>query len=130
MASLRYRRGNWYARVRRYDRNHKRHEKEVPLRTASKTEADARFRQVVRVEPEIKNGIILDVYQYFPWLNVRGVSRIVGRVLGNTSKEWLKLRKADGLANTTINRNRDSLNTIIGVLGELINLDQIDSKAR
>ena len=129
MASLRYRKGNWYARVRRYDRNHKRHEKEVPLRTASKTEADARFRQVVRVEPEIKNGIILDVYQYFPWLNVKGVSRIVGRVLGNTSKEWLKLRKADGLANTTINRNRDSLNTIIGILGELINLDQIDSKA-
>ena len=57
MASLRERNGNWYARVRRYDRNHKRHEKEVPLRTASKTEADARFREVVRVEPEIKNTV-------------------------------------------------------------------------
>ena len=52
MASLKNRRGNWYARVLWYEEQKKK-EKQIPLRTESKVTARERLSSVNQVEDEI-----------------------------------------------------------------------------
>ena len=66
MASLRKRRGQWYARVLWYkDGAPKQTEKGVPLRTSSKVTARERIAEVNKVEDDIKQGMEFS----FPWLS-------------------------------------------------------------
>ena len=52
MASLKNRRGMWYARVQWYEEN-QRKEKQIPLKTESKVTARQRLTMVNQVEDEI-----------------------------------------------------------------------------
>ena len=52
MATLKKRRNVWYARVRWYDNNNIRHEKQVPLRTMSKVTARKRLSMVDKEESD------------------------------------------------------------------------------
>ena len=45
--------------------------------------------------------------------------------LENAVEQWLKLRKSQGIARSTIERNQQSMNTIMLVLGESIRLKSI-----
>ena len=56
MASLKPRRGSWYARVLWYEEQKKK-EKQVPLRTSSKVTAHERIAEVNKVENDIKKGM-------------------------------------------------------------------------
>jgi len=56
MASLKNRRGSWYARVRCY-KNGTEKEVQVPLRTSSKVTARERIAEVNKVEKDIKQGM-------------------------------------------------------------------------
>ena len=56
MASLKNRRGTWYARVLWYEEQKKK-EKQIPLRTESKVTARQRLTMVIQVEDEIKKQI-------------------------------------------------------------------------
>ena len=55
----------WYARVRWYNDNNHEVEKQIPLRTKSKTTARQRLAEVDKDEKYIKAGLEFD----FPWLN-------------------------------------------------------------
>ena len=57
MATLKKRRGSWYARVLWYDNHGRKKEKQVPLRTKSKVTARERLGTVNKDELDIKDGI-------------------------------------------------------------------------
>ena len=57
MATLKKRRGSWYARVLWYNSTGRKKEKQVPLRTKSKVTARERLVTVNRLESDIKDGI-------------------------------------------------------------------------
>ena len=57
MATLKKRRGNWYARVQWRNTNYKMRETQIPLRTESKVIAISRLSMVNKVETDIKKGI-------------------------------------------------------------------------
>ena len=64
MASLRKRRGTWYARVQWWI-GQKRKELNIPLRTKKKIVARERISEVERVEEHIKQGNQFS----FPWMH-------------------------------------------------------------
>ena len=57
MASLRPRRGKYVARIRWYNEDGKRVEKNVPLRTRKRVDAIERFAEVEKVAYEIQNKL-------------------------------------------------------------------------
>ena len=66
MATLRNRRGLWYARVKWYVKGIKyQKEKLIPLKTESKVIARERLRIVNKVESDIKEGMEFT----FPWIS-------------------------------------------------------------
>ena len=56
MASLRLRRGKYVARIRWYNEDGKRVEKNVPLRTRKRVDAIEKIAEVEKVESDIKRG--------------------------------------------------------------------------
>ena len=90
MANLIKRKRQWVARISIYD-GIKQHFKAIPLRTESKIEARVRFKEVERLESDIKNGIYYD----FAWLKKDGGSTSVIRLsISDAIDEWLQVRKA------------------------------------
>ena len=70
MASLKNRRGVWYARVLWYEKNAKRQtEEQVPLRTKSKVTARERIAMVDQVQTEIIELHSKGEKYSFPWMN-------------------------------------------------------------
>lgn len=129
MASLIKRRGKWYSRVLWYDNTGKRKEKQIPLRTKSKVEARSRLSQVERHQKEI-----IELYgKYenynFPWMNDDGVLKIECFTFEKAVNEWIGLRKSQGMADTTIDRNKHSMNSIMDVLGRNIRLSDLTTKS-
>jgi len=57
MATLKPRKGNWYARVQWRNTNYKMRETQIPLRIESKVIAISRLSMVNKVETDIKKGI-------------------------------------------------------------------------
>jgi len=129
MATLKKRRGKWYARVLWYENTGIRREKQVPLRTESKVEARSRLSQVEKHRNEIvelsRNG---ENYN-FPWMNDDGILKIDVFTFQDAIDEWLGLRKSQGIAESTINRNRCSMNTFTDILGRNIRLSEITTKS-
>ena len=129
MASLINRRGKWYARVLWYENTGIRKEKQVPLRTKSKVEARIRLSQVEKHRNEIvelsRNG---ENYN-FPWMNDDGILKIDVFTFQDAIDEWIGLRKSQGIADSTINRNRCSMNTFTDILGQNIRLSDITTKS-
>ena len=124
MASLKNRRGNWYARVLWYEEQKKK-EKQIPLRTESKVTARERLSRVNQVEDEIIELHYKGEKYSFPWMNQDGKRKVVYLTLEDAVEKWLKLRKAQGLADSTLERNRGSMDSIMYVLGRSKRLKSI-----
>jgi len=126
MASLLKRRDKWVARVK-WQEEHKKHRsiKEVPLMTKSKVTARERISMVNRVEDEIVELHYKGEKYSFPWMNNEGKRKIVYLTLEDAVEKWLKLRKAQGLADSTLERNRGSMDSIMSVLGKSKRLKSI-----
>ena len=126
MASLLKRRDKWVARVK-WQEEHKKHRsiKEVPLMTKSKVTARERISMVNQVEDEIVELHYKGEKYSFPWMNNEGKRRIVYLTLEDAVEKWLKLRKAQGLADSTLERNRGSMDSIMSVLGRSKRLKSI-----
>ena len=124
MATLRNFRGKWYARSRWSDNGNK-PEKLTPLRTSSKVTARERLTMVNQVEDEIIELHYKGEKYSFPWMNEDGKRKIEYLTLEDAVEKWFKLRKAQGIAESTLERNRHSMNTIMSVLGKSIRLKSI-----
>ena len=130
MASLKNRRGSWYARVRwETPNNNGRPEKQIPLRTTSKVTARERLIMVNQVQDEIIELHNKGEKYNFPWMNKDGKRKIQYLTLKDAVTVWLKLRKSQGIADSTLDRNRQSMNTIMNVLGKSIRLTAITTKS-
>jgi len=127
MASLKPRRGVWYARVRWVDNG--RREKQIPLRTESKVTARERLTMVNQVEDEIIELHRKGEKYTFPWMNEDGKRKVEYLTLEGAVEIWLKLRKSQGIASSTIERNRQSMNTIMPELGKSIRLSSVTTKS-
>ena len=128
MASLKKRRGVWYARVQWWIDNFRK-EKQIPLQTKSKVTASERLSLVKKVEQEIIELYYKDEKYNFPWMNDDGKRKIEYLTLEGAIETWLKLRKSQGIASSTIERNRQSMNTIMSVLGKSIRLSSVITKS-
>jgi len=130
MASLKPRRGIWYARVLWYEEDATRQtEKQVPLRTKSKVTARERLTMVNQVEDEIIELHSKGEKYTFPWMNDDGKIKVEYLTLEGAVEIWLKLRKSQGIASSTIERNRQSMNTIMSELGKSIRLSSVTTKS-
>ena len=77
MASLKNRRGVWYARVQWYqDGSTVQTERQVPLRTKSKVTARERLSSVNQVEDEIIELHYKGEKYSFPWMNEDGKRKV------------------------------------------------------
>ena len=88
MATLKPRRGTWYARVLWYEEQKKK-EKQVPLRTKSKVTARERLAEVNKVDDDIKQGMEFS----FPWLNDDGRTKVIRFTLENAVNKWIARKK-------------------------------------
>ena len=114
MATLKKRRGYWYARVLWYKNNQSRQtEKQVPLRTQSKVTARERLAVVNKVEDDIKSGINF----IFPWLGESPSTSVKRFTLNDAVELWLSNRKSSGIRSSTIKRNWYSMKSLMSVIG-------------
>ena len=102
MASLRQRRGKWYSRVLWYNSTGKQKEKQIPLRTKSKTTAHKRNSIVEKYEEDIKDGLNFD----YPWIKDGGKTTIKERSIGETLEEYYAVRNIEGIRKSTIDRTQ------------------------
>ena len=87
MATLIPRRGKWFARVRWHE-NGKQQEKQVSLRTESRTVALERLYEVNKVQSDIKSGLKYD----FPWLSNVSRTKVKHFTLKNAADQWMEER--------------------------------------
>ena len=104
MATLLKRREKWYARVIWFPISGRK-ERQIPLRTESKVTARQRLTMVNQVEDEIKELHSRGEKYNFPWMNEDGKRKVEYLTLEDAVEQWLKLRKSQGIASSTIERN-------------------------
>ena len=102
MATLKIRRGKWYSRVLWYSSTGKQKEKQIPLRTKSKTTAHKRNSIVEKYEEDIKDGLNFD----YPWIKDGGKTTIKERSIGETLEEYYAVRNIEGIRKSTIDRTQ------------------------
>jgi len=127
MASLRKMRGKWYARVR-IQCGHSWGEKSIALRTESKVIARKRLAKVETYEEDIKSGIDFT----FSWLNDQGKTAVKHLAVADAGNQFIETRRADGLQESTLKRNTNSLRALMEIIDESypverINIDTIES---
>jgi site-specific recombinase XerD len=124
MASLRKRRGTWYARVQWYEKGATRQtEKSVSLRTSSKVTAHERIAEVNKVEDDIKQGMEFS----FPWLSDSTTTKIQRFTIHDAVEQWLGQRSSEGIRQSTIRRNRYSLESLMSHIGTSIPLSKVST---
>ena len=121
MATLKKRRGSWYARVLWYDNHGRKKEKQVPLRTKSKVTARERLGTVNKDELDIKDGIEIS----FPWMNDEGASKVMRFTVAGAVKEWIKRRQKNGIRPKTLEINRTGLDHFMDYVGRSMPLESI-----
>ena len=121
---LKPRRGIWYARVR-WSVNGVEKETQVPLKTDSKVTARARMSEVKDKAQEVIELYLQGEGYSFPWQNNEGKGKIKYLTLEQAFEMWIKVRKSQCLAQSTIERNRNSLNTFMSIIGKSIRLKSI-----
>ena len=122
MATLRKRRGHWYARVLWYKPNSDRQtERGIPLKTTSKVIARERLSEVNKVESDIKDGINFD----FPWLSDSNTTKVKRFTLIDAYDRWLSNRESDGIRPSAIRRNKYSMTHFSSVVGKSLPLSSI-----
>jgi len=124
MATLKPRREVWYARVRWYE-NDVLKETQVPLKTQSKVTARKRLNEVDKCEDEVIELYKKGEKYSFAWMNEDGKTKVEYVTLNDAVETWLNQRPSQGIAKTTISRNRQSMNLIMSRLGKSIRLSSI-----
>ena len=126
MASKINRRGVWVARVKWYE-NGKKYQTtaEIPLKTKSIVTANERLSIVNKVQKEVKVLYKRNEKYSFPWMNDEGKRKIEYLTLEQAFEMWIKVRKSQGLAQSTIERNRNSMNTFMLIIGKSIRLKSL-----
>ena len=119
MASLRLRRGKWYSRVLWYNDTGKQKEKQIPLRTKSKTIARKRNSIVEKYEEDIKDGLTFD----YPWLKDGGKITIKERSIGETLEEYYAVRNIEGIRKSTIDRTQVAIKSLYTLMSSSTSLD-------
>ena len=122
MASLRNRRGNWYARVQSWV-DGSRIEKSISLRTKSKVTAHERIAEVNKVEDDIKQGMEFS----FPWLSDSTTTKVQRYTILDAVERWLSQRISEGIRQSTIKRNRYSLESLMSHIGTSIPLSKVST---
>ena len=122
MASLKNRRDSWYARVLWYEEKRKR-EKQIPLRTSSKVTARERIAEVNKVEDDIKQGMEFS----FPWLSDSTTTKVQRYTVLDAVEQWLSQRSSEGIRQSTIKRNRYSLESLMSHIGTSIPLSKVST---
>ena len=124
MATLKPRRGKWwFARVRWYE-NGKQREKQVSLRTESRTVALERLYEVNKVQSDIKSGLKFD----FPWLSNVSRTKVKHFTLKNAADQWIKERQNRCRPNT-LKTNGQGLDYFLRFNGKTKSLDSINNKS-
>lgn len=108
MATLKKRRGVWYARVRWYF-DSIRQEKQIPLKTDSKVTARERLAKVNKVESDIKAGMNF----FFPWLHENSSTTLKRFTFSDAKDQWLKHREKSKIRKKTIELNKWSMDLLI-----------------
>ena len=119
MASLRQRRGKWYSRVLWYSSTGKQKEKQIPLRTKSKTTAHKRNSIVEKYEEDIKDGLNFD----YPWIKDGGKTTIKERSIGETLEEYYAVRNIEGIRKSTIDRTQVAIKSLYTMMSSSTSLD-------
>ena len=119
MASLRQRRGKWYSRVLWYSSTGKQKEKQIPLRTKSKTTAHKRNSIVEKYEEDIKDGLNFN----YPWIKDGGKTTIKERSIGETLEEYYAVRNIEGIRKSTINRTQVAIKSLYTLMSSSTSLD-------
>ena len=124
MASLRKRRGTWYARVQWYEKGATRQtEKSVSLRTSSKVTAHERIAEVNKVEDDIKQGMEFS----FPWLSDSTTTKVQRFTIHDAVEQWLSQRSSERIRQSTIRRNRYSLESLMAHIGTSMPLSKVST---
>ena len=129
MTTLKKRRAKWYARVLWYDDTGKRKEKQIPLRTKSILQARERLIEVKKKHDDVIEHYYRGEKYSFSWMNDEGISKIEFFSFKDAVKEWLSVRRSYGIADSTISRNKCSMNSVMNVLGRKIKLSEITMKS-
>ena len=125
MATLKKRRGVWYARVQWYKNGQQTQtEKQVPLRTDSKVTARERLAEVKKVEGDIKAGIGFS----FPWLCNDTTTSVKRFTVSDAVDVWIGSRKSNGIRKSTIKRNRYSMESFMSSAGNKRPLTNVTTK--
>jgi len=125
MATLKKRRGVWYARVRWYDGHQREVEKQITLKTDHITTAKMRLAEVNNVEDTIKLGLEYS----FAWLSdSSGITKVRRFTLSNAIDEWISNREKGKIRKSTMLVNRTGLNHLTHCLGSNRQLSSINNK--
>ena len=119
MASLKLRRGKWYSRVLWYNGTGKQKEKQIPLRTKSKTTAHKRNSIVEKYEEDIKDGLNFD----YPWVKDGGKITIKERSIGETLEEYYAVRNIEGIRKSTIDRTQVAIKSLYTMMSSSTSLN-------
>ena len=121
MATLKLRRGLWYARVQWYKQNQSAQtEKQIPLRTESKVTARERMAEVNKIENDIKQGMDFT----FPWLSDSCKTKVKRFTLQDAINQWMSKRKGK-LAKSTTDLNQGGLDYFVKFIGKAHPLETI-----
>jgi hypothetical protein len=119
MATLKPRRGVWYARVQWWlGKSHK--DKQIPLRTKSKVTAHERLAEVNKVEDDIKQGIEFT----FPWLSDSSKTKVKRFTLQDAVNQWMS-KRIGKLAKNTTDLNQVGLDYFVKFMGKTQPLENI-----
>ena len=124
MASIINRRDVWYARVKWYETG-KKHQttKEIPLRTKSKVTARELLSEINKVENDIKQGMEFS----FPWLSDSTTTKVQRYTVMDAVEQWLSQRSSEGIRQSTIKRNRYSLESLMSHIGTSMPLSKVST---
>ena len=76
-----------------------------------------------RDEESIKLGLEFS----FPWLNDEGINKIVRLSIREAVEQWLSQRSSEGIRQSTIKRNRYSLESLMSHIGTSIPLSKVST---
>ena len=121
MASIRKRRGKYYARVSWYDKLGRLNQKEIPLKTDKKSEAVIRNNAVEKVEDLIRTGENWS----FGWMREGGKPKLIRKSITESVDDYIAVKRIDGVRQKTIDLNQLALSSLMNRIGYKVPIEMI-----
>ena len=121
MASIRKRRGKYYARVSWYDKLGRLNQKEIPLKTDKKSEAVIRNNAVEKVEDLIRTGENWS----FGWMREGGKPKLIRKSITESVDDYIAVKRIDGVRQKTIDLNQLALSSLMNRIGYKVPIELI-----